>query len=61
MASHGAGIHLRSTASPQQISNALAQLIRDPGYTTAAQAIGVRIRVDTADNRTIHQIEGIAR
>lgn len=57
---HGAGIQLRSTASPHEISNALARLIRDPGYTTAARAIGARIRADTDHRRITSEIDAIA-
>jgi UDP:flavonoid glycosyltransferase YjiC (YdhE family) len=60
VASHGAGIHLRSTASPRQISNALAQLVNQPTYRIAAETISARMRADTGDRRITSELEAIA-
>jgi MGT family glycosyltransferase len=57
---HGAGIHLRSTASPDDISKALARLINQPTYRIAAETIGARIGADTGERRITSELETIA-
>ena len=56
----GAGIRLRSSASPRKIAAAVTELINDPAYAEAATALGQQVRAETDDRRIVHEIESIA-
>lgn len=44
VADAGAGLSMKHTASPESIRRAVLRLLGEPGFTTAAQRIGLRLR-----------------
>ncbi|GAB7190671.1 hypothetical protein NUM3379_13770 [Kineococcus sp. NUM-3379] len=57
---HGAGLGLRPTASTPAIAGAVRRLLADPGFGSAARALGARIRADAGNTPVVAELEAVA-
>jgi MGT family glycosyltransferase len=56
----GAGIRLRTRATPAAIAAAVERAIREPGFRIAAGALGARMVAEAAEQRGIAELEALA-
>jgi MGT family glycosyltransferase len=60
VAAAGAGLVLKRSAKPDAIRDAVARLLRDPGFTQGARRIADAIAADTATDRAVAELEQLA-
>jgi MGT family glycosyltransferase len=56
----GAGVRLRPRAKPDAIRSAVAHVIKEPSFRTAAERIGASITADAAAQRGLAELEALA-
>ncbi|MFZ2358789.1 MAG: glycosyltransferase [Anaerolineae bacterium] len=56
---HGAGLRLKRSAKPQQIAQAVQQLLDRPDYRRQAQRLGQLIAQDVASDRAVLEMERV--
>jgi UDP:flavonoid glycosyltransferase YjiC (YdhE family) len=53
----GAGVTIKSSASPAAIGNAVNRVLEQPGYRDAAKRLGDAIRADAASDSLVRELE----
>jgi UDP:flavonoid glycosyltransferase YjiC (YdhE family) len=61
MTERGAGLALKTSASPDRIAAAVRRLLDEPQFATAAAELGARIRAEIDDERLVELLERPAR
>lgn len=56
---HGAGLKLSAKAKPQQIADAIQQVLNDPGFARNARRLRDAILSDVSDNQAVWELENI--
>jgi MGT family glycosyltransferase len=56
----GAGVRLRASARPDAIRSAVARVMREPAFRTAAERIGASITADATAQRGLVELEALA-
>jgi UDP:flavonoid glycosyltransferase YjiC (YdhE family) len=57
----GAGLALPANASVPEIRSALARLLDEPGFTSAARRLGDAVARETAESSVVEVLEDLAR
>jgi UDP:flavonoid glycosyltransferase YjiC (YdhE family) len=57
---HGAGLKLKPKASPDAIARSVRQVLEDASYAANAQRLADAIAAETADDRAVEELEGLA-
>jgi UDP:flavonoid glycosyltransferase YjiC (YdhE family) len=61
IAAKGAGVWLSPGASPQQIRQALSQVLFEPSFREAARRLGASMAGDKAEERAADELEAVAQ
>jgi MGT family glycosyltransferase len=61
VAHHGAGLRLKPKASPETIARAVRRVLDEPSFAASARRLADAIAVETAEDRAVEELEGLAR
>ena len=56
----GAGVRIKRSASPEKIAAAVQEVLGDEAYRTAARRLAIAIAAETADDRSVEELEQLA-
>ena len=60
VAHHGAGLRLKPKSSSDAIARAVRRVVEEPSFGASAERMAAAIAVETADDRAVKELEGLA-